>query len=64
MSSHAVGRVHEDLGNAASLFDGLQLEPQQVPLDAVSFERLNTAEEKVKTPPGELMDKATWSLLT
>lgn len=42
----AVSCIHEDFGDAQSFLDGLQLEPQQVEVDAVSFEYLNRGDKK------------------
>lgn len=42
----AVRCVHEDFGNTPSFLDGLQLEPEQVAVDAVSFKSLNRAGQK------------------
>lgn len=43
----AVSRVHEDFGNAESFLDGLQLEPQQVAVDAVSSQSLSGTRRKL-----------------
>lgn len=49
MCRQAVRRVHEDFGNAQSFLDGLQLQPQQVAVDAVSIENLNRAGKNIYT---------------
>lgn len=55
-----VRRVHEDFGNAQSFLDGLQLEPQQVPVDAMSFNGLSRAEKNVSV----YQLKTDWNCLT
>lgn len=42
----AISCIHEDFGNAQSFLDGLQLEPQQVAVNAVSFKCLNRAGQR------------------
>lgn len=38
----AVSRVHEDFGDAETLLDGLQFEPQQVVVNPVSIKSLSS----------------------
>jgi len=42
----AVRRVHEDFGDAQSFLDGLQLEPQQVKVNAASLKYLTRADKQ------------------
>ncbi|TNN61850.1 hypothetical protein EYF80_027967 [Liparis tanakae] len=45
----AVRRVHVDFGDAQSFLDGLQLEPQQVKVNAASFKYLTRGDKTKKT---------------
>lgn len=50
MGRHAVGRVHEHLGNAVAFLDGLQLQAQQVALNPVSVKGLKEKTTKPEWP--------------